>query len=185
MTNAHLAETDRAVLVVIDMQQRMMSAIHEHESVTMAASKMLRAAAVLGVPVLHTEQNPAGLGETIEPVRAHLPAETRTISKVTCSCWGDTTFRQQLIESNREHVLLVGVEAHVCIQQTALDLLRVDYVPFVLADAVGSRREDEKSIALERMRSAGVIVTSAEAMIFELVRRCDAPQFRAILDIVR
>ena len=104
---------------------------------------------------------------------------------MTCSCWGDAPFRDRLTGSRRELVLLAGVESHVCVQQTAIDLLRVDFVPYVLADAVGSRKPFEKQIALERMRAAGAIVTTVEAMIFELVARCDIPAFKKILPVVK
>lgn len=182
---AILAETELAVMVVIDMQSRMMPAIAEGALVTSAVRRMLRAAAVLGVPVMHTEQNPGGLGVTTPEIGGLLPGGTGPIVKTTCSCWGDDAFRERLKRSRREHVLLAGVETHVCIQQTALDLLRVDYTVFVLADAVGSRREFEKETALGRMRDAGAIVTSVEAMMFELVRRCDVPTFKPLLEIVK
>ncbi len=182
---AILAETELAVLVVIDMQQRMMPAIAEGARVTAAVRRMLRAVAVLGVPVMHTEQNPAGLGATTPEIAGLLPGGSGPIVKTTCSCWADEAFRERLKRSRREHVLLAGVETHVCIQQTALELLRVDYTVFVLADAVGSRREFEKETALARMRDAGAIVTTVEAMMFELVRRCDVPTFKPLLEIVK
>ena len=185
MKRAILAEIDLAVLVVVDMQQRMMPAVANASQVTAAAGRMLRAAAVLGLPVLYTEQNPAGLGPTVPEIRSLLPAASGPIVKTTCSCWADEPFRERLRQSRREHVLLAGVETHVCIQQTALELLRVDYVVYVLADAVGSRRGVETETALSRLRDAGAIVTSVEAMMFELVRRCDVPTFKPLLEIVK
>ncbi|MCK6457720.1 MAG: isochorismatase family protein [Phycisphaerae bacterium] len=185
MSHAALAQSDLAVLLVIDMQERMMAALSDASEVTAAAVRMIRAAAILGIPVFHTEQNPNGLGRTIDAVREALPAGLSPIEKVTCSCWGDRGVRDRLGELGREHVLLVGVESHVCVQQTAIDLLRVDYEPFVLADAAGSRRREEKELALARLRAAGATVTSVEAMIFELVARCDASTFRDVLALVK
>lgn len=185
MSPFHLAELEQAVLVVVDMQERMMAAVSQAEAVTRAAERMLRAGAVLGVPVLYTEQNPAGLGPTIAPVRALMPPGSEPICKTTCSAWADGGFRQSLIATGREHVLLAGAEAHVCILQTALDLLRVDYVPFVLADAISSRRSFDAEVALDRMRHAGIVVSTVEAVIFELVARCDVPAFKEILMIVK
>jgi len=114
-----------------------------------------------------------------------LPPGAGPIIKSTCSCWADESFRERLRRSRREHILMSGVETHVCIQQTALELLRVDYVVFVLADAVGSRWPLEKEAALARLRDAGAIITTVEAMMFELVRRCDVPAFKPLLDIVK
>jgi len=182
---AILAETELAILVVIDMQRRMMPAITDGPRVISAVGRMMRSAAILGVPVIHTEQNPAGLGDTIPAIGGLLQGGQPPIVKTTCSCWADSAFRERLKMSRREHVLLAGVETHVCIQQTALDLLRVDYKVFVLTDAVGSRRPMEKETALARMRDAGAIVTSVEAMMFELVRRCDVSAFKPLLEIVK
>lgn len=185
MADPILAQTDLAILVVIDMQVRMMPAIDRAPAVTAAARKMLRTAAILGLPVLHTEQNPRGIGPTIPELADTLPPHSTPIIKSTCSCWSDDNFRTRLQAAGRKHVILVGVEAHVCIQQTALELLQAGYQPFVLNDAVGSRRRHDRDTALARMAGAGAVITSSEAMIFELVRRCDVPEFKPLLELVK
>ncbi len=185
MPDPILAQTDLAVLIIIDMQARMMPAIDRGPTITASARKMLKAAGILGLPVLHTEQNPRGIGATTPEIAQSLPPESTPIIKSTCSCWSDPQFRARLQATNREHVILVGVETHVCIQQTALELLRVDYVPFIPADAVGSRRPFDRDTALARMARAGAIITSTESLIFELVRRCDVPEFKPLLELVK
>ncbi|MCK6484348.1 MAG: hydrolase [Phycisphaerae bacterium] len=185
MRPVYLAESELALLLVIDMQQRLMPHIADHESVVDNAVRMIRAARLLSTPLLATEQNPRGLGETIRPVIDALPPDLPRHDKEMFSCWGDAAFRERLQAARREHVIVVGIEAHVCVQQTVLDLLQVDYVPFVLADAVGSRRPRDRDLSLERMRQAGAIVTSTEAMIMELQRSYTAPTFKQILKIVK
>lgn len=180
-----LASADHSILAVIDMQQRMMPAVTDHAEVLAAARRMLRAATVLGVPVLHTEQNPAGLGPTVPEVAELLPPGARPLVKVTCSCWSDDPFRRAIESAGRRLVILIGAEAHVCVQQTALELLEAGYQAFVPADAVGSRRAGDRDAALARLQTAGAIVTTVESIIFELVRRCDVPEFKKILDIVK
>lgn len=185
MRPVYLAEPELALLLVIDLQERLMPHIDEHDSVVDNAVKMIRAARLLSTPLLATEQNPRGLGETVRPVLDALPPDLPRRDKETFSCWGDATFRERLQATRREHVIVVGIEAHVCVQQTVLDLLQVDYVPFVLADAVGSRRTRDRDLSLERMRQAGAIVTSTESMIMELQRSYTAPTFKQILKIVK
>lgn len=185
MPDPILAQSKLAALVVIDMQARMMPAIHRGQAVAANARTMLKAAAILGLPVLHTEQNPRGIGPTIPEIADLLPPGAAPLVKSTCSCWSDPDFRRRLESSGRKHIILVGVETHVCIQQTAIELLSVGCEVFVLVDAVGSRRPHDRDAALERMARAGAVLTTTESMIFELVRRCDVPEFKPVLDLVK
>lgn len=185
MPHAPLARPEESILVVIDMQERMISALTDGAATVAAVGRMIRAARLLGVPILWTEQYPDGLGPTAAALRTLFPPDARPIVKCTCSCWRDSRFKESLIGAQRESVLLVGAETHVCVQQTALDLLQVDYTPFVLADATASRRTVDREISFKRMRDAGVVVTSVESMMFELVARCDDPRFRDIVRLVK
>ncbi len=187
MPRVNFLEAQSAVLVVVDVQEKVLATVTSSpgERIIDRIGRLIRAARILDVPVLHTEQYPKGLGPTDGHVKRSLPAGSHPIVKSTCSCWRDEAFRIALQRTEREHVVLAGLEAHVCIQQTALDLLRVDYVPFVAADAVGSRCETDFQRALERMRRAGAEVSTAEALIFELVERCDHPKFRDILKVIK
>lgn len=185
MGHVAIADAAAATLVVVDVQERLLPHIDGHESVLRRCGQMIRAAGVLGVPVLATEQNPRGLGSTAEALRAAWPAGTKALAKETFSCWGDAAFRERLQATRREQVVLTGIEAHVCVMQTALELARVDYEVFVIADAVGSRKARDCELALERIRQAGVVVTTAEAVIMEWQRRYTGPTFKAILEIIK
>lgn len=185
MPHTNMLEAGLAALVVIDVQEKMHAAIGSMAGDVLAANmvKLIAAARILHIPVLMTEQYPQGLGGTIPQIRD--AANVKPIVKTTCSCWRDEAFRAALQATSREHIILVGEEAHVCVQQTALDLLRVDYVPFVPEDAIGSRRAGDAEAALRRMSRAGVELTTAEAIIFELIERCDHPRFKDILKLVK
>lgn len=187
MPHVNVLESGLAVLVVVDMQEKLLPNIQSSpsDSIIDAAGRLIQAARILDVPILHTEQYPQGLGPTDSRIKGLMPPEAKVIEKTLCSCWRDAAFREALESTHREHVILVGVETHVCIQQTAMDLIRVDYVPFVAADAVGSRRASDASTALARMRHAGAEISTAESLIFELIERCDHPKFKAVLELIK
>jgi len=147
--------------------------------------RLIGTAKVLDIPILFTEQYPKGLGATSHVVREAFPRELGPMVKTTCSCWRDGAFRSALQATGREQIMVVGLETHVCVQQTALDLLRVDYAVFIAADAIGSRFSFDTEIALMRMRRAGVEISTTESLIFDLIERCDHPKFRDILQLVK
>ncbi len=180
-----MLEAGLTALVVIDVQEKMHAAIGSMPPDALAANiiKLIAAAKILDIPILMTEQYPQGLGSTVAPIRE--AAALMPLVKTTCSCWRDEGFRAALQATHREHIILVGEEAHVCVQQTALDLIRVDYVPFLPEDGVGSRRPSDADAAFRRMSRAGVELTSSEAIIFELIERCDHPRFKDILKLVK
>jgi len=182
-----MLDASLAALVVVDVQEKMVSAISTAptDRILDRIGRLVRAAGILDMPVIYTEQYPQGLGPTDAGLREALAGATGPLVKATCSCWRDPGFREALQATDREHIILAGLEAHVCIQQTALDLLRVDYVPFVPIDATGSRHADNMEAALARMRHAGVTLSTVEALIFELVERCDHPRFKEILKLIK
>ncbi|MBI5863979.1 MAG: hydrolase [Planctomycetes bacterium] len=171
-------------LVVVDIQERLLPHINQHECVVEQSVKMLQAAAVLDVPVLLSEQYRAKLGPTAKPIRDAISAATE-IEKMAFSVCRDATAGEAILKRGRSQVLLLGIETHVCVQQTALDLLARGMTPVVLADAVSSRRRLDREIAIERMRSAGAVITTVESAIFELLELSGTDLFRRILPIVR
>jgi nicotinamidase-related amidase len=187
MSHVSVLETALAALVVIDVQERMLGAVTTSpgDDIIKATQKLIAAARVLEIPILYTEQNPSGLGQTDARLKEAMEGAVGPLVKTTCSCWRDEGFRRALQQTRREHVILAGLETHVCVQQTALDLLRVDYAPFVALDAIGSRRELDMQASVARMRQAGVTVSTTESLIFELVERCDHPRFKDILKLVK
>lgn len=176
-------QPDKSALLVIDLQERLLPAIDGANACVAAAVRMIEAAGVLGVPLLATEQYPAGLGRTCPPVLAAL-GQTSIVEKMKFSaCVEGVTAR--LAELRPAVVVVVGIEAHVCVQQTVLDLLRLGYGVWVCADAVSSRRPLDRQVALDRMRQAGAIVTTTESVIFELTDEAGTEKFKRILKIVK
>jgi nicotinamidase-related amidase len=177
-------DVDRSFLFVIDIQDRLLPSIHEHEAVVDRSVLMIDAAKILGLPVVWTEQYVKGLGPTNERVRKPLEEIGATpVEKLTFSCC--PVVGEQLAGLGRKQVIVVGIEAHVCVQQTVLELLRTDYEAYVLADAVGSRRPLDYDVALLRMQQAGAVITTVESMIFELLKQAGTDAFKSILKIVK
>jgi nicotinamidase-related amidase len=186
MSERHADRLDlqRVQLLVVDIQEKLLPKIANCESVLAQAERMVKAAVALDMPITVSEQYPRGLGSTAPAIAAAAGGAQRC-EKMTFSFCADGACRERLVSLLRPQVLLVGIETHVCVQQTALDLLDLGMSPTVLADAVGSRRALDWQIALDRMRSAGVTVTTVEAAIFELVHVAQGEKFKAILPIVR
>lgn len=175
---------ENAVLVVIDVQERLMAAMPGRVATIAGIDRLLRAARVLKVPAILTLQYVKGLG----PLCAELAESARNVpsfEKTAFSCCGSTSFAAHFKSLNRPRVILCGVEAHVCVQQTALDLIEQGKTVYIIADAVCSRREFDASAALDRMRSAGVIVTTAEGVAFELLKEAGTPPFKEILPLFK
>ena len=184
-------ERDNAVLLVVDLQEKLLPAIDRTDQVTARCAKMIRAAKVLGVPIVVTEQYPKGIGPTTPQIAALL-GDQPVIEKMTFSACGVEPAKTALDTHGRRHVIVIGIEAHVCVQQTVLDLAahrhangERGYVPFVAADAVGSRNRFDCQIALDRMRQMGAVVTTTEALIFEMCGEAGTPLFKELLPIVK
>ena len=183
-----MLESKNTLLVLVDLQVKLARVINEPESLIESVRKLVRGARVLGVPIVWTEQNPAGLGSTVPEIAELLtgePAGDGPISKLSFSCCGEARFTDALDRLGRKQVLLAGIESHVCVYQTAADLLAGGYEVQVVADAVSSRTPQNKAIALAKMRAAGADITSVEAALFELLKIAEGPTFKEILKIVK
>ncbi len=176
--------TDKAILVVIDMQGKLAQSMYGKEQLFENVQKIIKGAQILGLPLLLTEQNPKGLGPTIPEIGDLVPG-VRRIPKLSFSCCGDESFSKELSGLQRRQVLLSGIEAHVCLYQTTVDLVGSGYEVHVLADAVSSRTADNKAIGLQKMRDAGASITSVETALFELLRAAEGPAFKQIISIVK
>lgn len=180
-----LVKLDRqqAILLVIDLQEKLLPAIHQAEACVAAAGRLIRGCQALSVPLICTEQYPAGLGPTCQSVRELLGAEV-PIEKVLFSACVQGV-RDAIAARGREQVIITGTEAHVCVQQSVLDLLRDAKDVWVCADAVSSRRPFDCEMALERMRQAGAVITTTESVLFELLGQAGTDEFKRILRIVK
>ncbi len=182
----NLLAREQAQLVVVDLQEKMLPHIAQREDVLAQAVRMIRAAGEFEIPVTVSEQYVRGLGPTVPEVTAALERLRHArLEKTSFSLLKDAPLRARITGLARPQVLLVGVETHVCVQQTALHLLEIGLLPVVLADAAGSRRPADRDTALERMRQAGAIVTTVESAIFELLEASGTELFKRLLPIVR
>ena len=173
-----LIDVHRSLLLVIDFQERLLPAIHEHEQLLANVTWLIRAARKLGVPVAAVEQYPKGLGRTVKGVRELLPegavAQKVQFSAVAARCLVN------LPGADRAQIVLVGTETHVCLLQTALELLEEGKEVYVVADAVGSRQAADRDLALARMRQEGARIVSREMVVFEWLGEAATPLFREV-----
>lgn len=169
-------------LLVIDVQEKLMPLIPGAASLTRNVAFLIDAARLLGLPVQATEQYPKGLGPTIPELAGKLPERP---AKVTFSCCGAPAVVDGFRRAGRPKVLLAGIETHVCVQQTALDLLALDFRVYIAADAVGSRAAFDHEMALRRLERAGVVLTSTESAVFEWTGAAGTPQFKEISRMVQ
>jgi nicotinamidase-related amidase len=175
---------DNSVLVVVDVQGKLAQLMHEKESVFANISRMIKGAKVLGIPVLWTEQYPEGLGATI-PELANLMTGNQPLVKDTFSCWGDENFVNALKATGRKGVFLTGIETHVCVYQTARDLLAKGFEVELVVDAVSSRTAANRELGIARIKDMGAGVISTEMSLFELLRIAKGDKFKEILRIVK
>lgn len=172
------------VAVVVDMQERLFPHIYEHEQVERTTRILVQGLLALDIPMVISQQYTKGLGETIPSVRELLPA-INPIEKITFSCCGSDDFLRTLYGHGRDTVILLGIETHVCVLQTALDLLENGYMPVVVEDCVSSRRANDKRIAIERIRHEDAIVTTCESLLFELCAEAGTAVFKRISQLVK
>ncbi len=186
MLNAIRLDVDRAMLLVIDIQEKLLPLIEGGDRVVEATRRLIRGARLFELPVLVTEQYPQGIGSTVATLSEELGrAGAQTLHKTAFSCCGDEGIRAKIRKIDREQIIVCGIETHVCVQQTALDLVTMDYQVFVCADAVGSRRPADYEIALHRLRQVGAAVTTVESVLFELCQKCGTPRFKAMLELIK
>jgi nicotinamidase-related amidase len=176
-----LCDASRSVLVVIDLQQRLMPAIHEGEAVVKNALALARAAHTLGVPVVGTAQYPEGLGPNVPEVQALCDP---VIAKLDFDACAEPALLAAL-PPERDQLIVVGCEAHVCVLQTVLGLVSRDRKVRVVADAIGSRAPHNKAIAIDRMRAAGAELLSTEMVLFEWLRDCRHAKFKELLNLIK
>ena len=178
---------ERATLVVVDVQERLLPVMTNHEFVTGRIARLIRGIGILDLPMLMTEQYPKGLGSTVAPVAEAFKEAggSRIIEKMAFSCCDEPSFAKELEKEGRRFVILAGIESHVCMLQTSLDLLAGGYQPVLAADTTSSRFAEDKEFALRRFEREGVVVTTSESLLFELTRVTGTPRFKEISRLVK
>jgi nicotinamidase-related amidase len=177
-------EADRTTLIVVDVQEAFRRAIPDFERIAKATATLIEGAEAIGIPVVITEQYPKGLGKTVPEVAEHLPEGVEPLEKVVFAASEAEGFDLE----GCDQALVCGIETHVCVNQTALDLLASGVEVQVAVDAVGSRTDENKGVGLQKMERAGATLTSVETALFELLGRAGTDEFkqvqRLILDYV-
>lgn len=179
-------EAEHCALSLVDIQEKLLPPIWEKERLVRNSQLLIRLAGILHIPALVTTQYSKGLGGTVPEIASLLP-ESVPIDKLMFSCFGSDVFCSSMkrLPGQRTTLLLCGMEAHICVAQTALAALREGYVVHVASDAVSSRVEWNWRVGLERMRAAGAVISSTEMMIYELLRSSGAPAFKEMLPYLK
>ena len=175
---------DDALLLLVDMQERLQPHMHDDARLRAKAGALARGCQLLDVPVFVTEQYPKGLGHTVPELR-EVVEHAGVLEKTAFSCAGDPSIRARVEASGRRGVLLAGIEAHVCVLQTALDLLEEGYAVHVVEDAVGSRSPADREVGIARMRRNGAQPASVEMVLFELMGSSRHPRFKDVQALVK
>ena len=179
-----MLEIKNCCLAVVDVQGKLAQLMHGKDALFKNIQVLVQAANILDIPILWCQQVPDALGPTV-PEIAQLLTDIEPINKSVFSCCGADQFIGKLNESSRNQVLLCGIEAHICVYQTAADLLVKGFEVSVVADAVSSRTVDNKQIALNRLAAEGASITSVEMALFELLRTAEHPKFRQIAKLIK
>lgn len=185
MPHPHLLNSSETALVVVDIQEAFRDVIPDFATIAQRAAKAVRGFQILGVPVIVTEQYPKGLGKTAAEIKQVLPKDFEALEKTVFSSCGAEHFVAKLEELGVKQVVLCGLETHVCVNQTAHDLLERGFQVHVLCDCVTSRFEYNRLAGLAKMRRSGVIESSIEMAFFELMRDARHPQFKQIQSLIK
>ena len=184
MKEAGIFTRDNSLLIVVDIQEKLAHRMPDKEKVLKNSGKLIQVTRRLEIPVIVTEQYPKGLGRIV-PELESLVMDTEPIDKISFSCCLEDRFINALAIENRNHILITGMEAHICVMQTALDLVNNGYTAGVVQDAVCSFHQNDMDIALERMHAAGVILVTTEMVIYELLRKAGTEDFKALLPMLK
>ena len=179
-----LMSAAQSCLLVVDMQARLVPTMATPQTVVDNARILIEAAKRLDVPLLVSEQYPRGLGPTVPQIAALVPAD-RTLKKMHFSCIGDADFAGRFREIGRRQAIVAGVEAHVCVLQTAEDLLAAGVETFVVADATSSRTEKNHAAAMARLRDGGARVVTTEMVVFEWLTKAGTPEFKELSALIK
>ena len=182
----HILRRENTLLVVVDMQEPFLRGIHDRERLIGNVQLLIRSAALLNVPVLPTVQYAERMGGVVPEITQAFPdAACVPVDKICFSCAGAEGFLEETASFGRQQVLLCGVETHICVSQTALDLVAQGYQVHVAADAVSARLLEKHKLGMERMRDSSVLPCAAEAAVYELLREAGTPEFKAILALIK
>ncbi|WP_321418563.1 hydrolase [uncultured Desulfobacter sp.] len=179
-----MLEIENVVLLIVDIQGKLAHLVDRKALLFKNVQMLIKGIQILDIPILWVEQNPKGIGPTIPEIAALL-SDIQPISKMSFSSCRNDRFMQALSALNRKQILISGIEAHICVYQTAAELVDMGYEVQAVADAVSSRCLENKEIGLQRMKDSGVSLTSVETALFELLKEAQGDQFKKIISIIK
>ena len=185
MPHQNTLDARQTVLVIIDMQEGFRSPISDFAETAVRIALVAHAAQLLKIPVVVTEQYPKGLGHTANEIKAVLPGKQKIIEKTAFSSCGAREFEAEIEAAQALHVLICGIEAHICVNQTAHDLMERGYRVHLLTDCITARTEQNKQVGLAKMQQSGALPSSTEMALFELMRDAKHEQFKAIQKLIK
>ena len=170
--------------MIVDIQERLLPHIHEGDNLLRNCLKLIEGLKALSVPIIITQQYSRGLGPTVPSIIEMFP-EFRYIEKVTFSCYDEPAFKEKLAFLGKPNIILFGIESHICVLQTCIDILEAGIQAVIVEDCVSSRKANDKKVAIERMRQEGAVITTMESLLFELTRSASNKNFKSISGIVK
>jgi nicotinamidase-related amidase len=185
MAHSRMLERDNSVLLIIDVQEGYRGHTIEHERMVRSVRRLLEAAKIVGVPVLATEQYPKGLGHTQPEVAEGFPADCAVVEKLSMSCCAQPAFVERLRALDRRQVLVCGIEAHACVNQTVHELLERGYAVHVAYDAISARFAHDLQVGWEKIIGSGAVPSTVEMACLEWIRTAEAPEFKAIHRLIK
>lgn len=179
-----MLSVEKTALIIIDVQGALAQVMSGREELFDSLRKLIKGVRILGLPIVWAEQVPAKLGKTI-PQLAELLDGVTPVAKNTFSCCADKNFMAKIKELGRRQLLVAGIETHVCVTQTVIELLGMGYETHVVSDATSSRTRENRGIGLERMKDCGAVMTSVEMALFELLKKAEGSEFKRIMKIIK
>jgi nicotinamidase-related amidase len=181
----NLLNADNTILVVVDMQQVFVPHLFEPERVVKNICTLIKGVSALRIPVLSATQNKEKLGDVVPEVKELLPVLLPPFDKMCFSCFSDPAFRSELERSGRKQVILCGIESHVCVNQTAHEIIAAGFQAHIAVDSITSRTESNWRVGIDKMRQGGALLTSVEMALFELMRVAGTPEFREVSKLIK
>ena len=185
--NEKLCHAQHSQLLIIDIQERLAPAMPADilANVIKNNTILLNAAQELDIPVILSEQYPKGLGHTVSAIAEHIPEESLAVTKTSFSCAGNEGFNDLIAKQKRQQIVIGGIESHICVLQTAIQLQRLGYIVYVVEDATCSRKKLNYKNAMERLRQNGIVITNVESVLFEWLRDAAHPKFKALSKLIK
>jgi nicotinamidase-related amidase len=177
-------EPEKALLIIIDVQEKFVPVIFDFERVRNNCRKLIEGAKIFNIPIIITEQYPKGLGQTIPELR-HALSNAIKIEKTCFNCFSNEEFSSKIKELNKTDLIIAGIEAHVCVLKTVLNALEKNFKVHLIADAISSRKQLDFKIALKRMIQEGAKIASTEMILFQLLEKAEGEQFKQLRDLIK